>query len=64
MNLKYLFSKSKINSSRSYCTYRKDILNIKVSTTLSSNYDLAHSIHGVIFTLRGQSSGKNETEEE
>ena len=28
MNLKYLFSKSKINSSRSYCTYRKDILNI------------------------------------
>ena len=28
--------------------------NDKVSTTLSSNYDLAHSIHGVNFTLTGQ----------
>ena len=33
--------------------------NNKVSTTLSSNYDLAHSIHGVIFTLKGQITKTN-----
>lgn len=33
--------------------------NNKVSTTLSSNYDLAHSIHSVIFTLKGQITKTN-----